>query len=271
MKSANRLVLTLLIHAIFMLQDTCSNPAPTFVTNTDQIQSLFLSFSRHTCSQFLWNPMSFAKHRMCNHLIKGKIEEGKYGRKYVRIAPGSILSMLYPCKQWGPDRCLICGQSLEDHMRKSWQRKKKRTSSVSAYDDYLDKVLYDAATSGSDYFQFEADCIYYNSGMFEIHSRSHQQHHRKGTNKSRQRSDEAFSLEKGRPLNFHLRYLKNIVESGDDLSDTRKIMPLAFYRVPRARCPSFGPKGFIRRSVLRKMDKMIRTQTLENFKRWESM
>lgn len=41
-------------------------------------------------------------------------------QKFVRIKPYSVLSSLYPLSRHGPDRCLICGHSFENHLATWW-------------------------------------------------------------------------------------------------------------------------------------------------------
>lgn len=40
--------------------------------------------------------------------------------QFVRIPPGSVLQLLYPCQRFSPDRCLICGGSFADHLTLWW-------------------------------------------------------------------------------------------------------------------------------------------------------
>lgn len=230
------------------------------------IQSLFRVAQKdpntNVCSVFLWNPVSFAKYTLCNYLVRGKVVEGRHGRKYVRIRSGSVLGALYPCSQWAPDTCIKCGASFDDHLRKSWRRKWE-----SPFDRKLDQTLLDAATSGKSEFQQEADCIYYSKGEFELDTC-------KGlseNNKPNKYHDE-ISLAKGRPLNFHLKYLGR----SDSLSSGRRqrkrvFMKQAFYKTPPlVRKDESILAYYIRNKVLKHMDKFLKLQTMENYKRWEA-
>ena len=60
--------------------------------------------------------------------------------KFVRIKPGSILESLYPCSQYGPDKCLICGTNFQTHLNHWWgtkMQKDKDTQKYKAFHDYI--------------------------------------------------------------------------------------------------------------------------------------
>ena len=120
--------------------------------------------------------------------------EGKGGKKYVRIQPGSMLEVLYPCSQWAPDRCVLCGDSFGAHLKQWWRGQWDKP-----FDQFLDRSLWDAVTMGGEDFSMEADCIYYGlKHKFELkatHRRSKK--HRRISAKD----DGYVQLERGRPLN----------------------------------------------------------------------
>lgn len=75
-------------------------------------------------------------HHWCQHLLRDCVYEGRGGRKFVRIQPGSILQLLYPCSRYSPDRCLICGGSFQDHIDLWWGKHRYRP-----YDRLTDAIL----------------------------------------------------------------------------------------------------------------------------------
>jgi hypothetical protein len=68
-------------------------------------------------------------------MMKDHVYEGRGGVKFVRIEPGSILQLLYPCSRYSPDSCLFCGGSFEDHMTLKWAKQL-----YTPFDRYLDAV-----------------------------------------------------------------------------------------------------------------------------------
>ena len=240
------------------------------------IHSFFRSGSAEACSFFFWNPISFAKYKVCNHVLKGKVIEGKYGKKYVRIPKHSLLEMLYPCEQYAPDRCALCKKGFEHHLKRSWKRRWN-----SHFDTYLDQTLNDSIVHGSADFQNEADILYYREGEFEIKPLDRADF----PNKSRRKSRVEHELKKGAPFNFHLRYLKRSATPKQRLSrqkershiypqfrrnSKRFVLPHAYYKVDRLFDPNKRTTNYFREIVLRRMDELLKRQTIENFKRWES-
>ena len=55
--------------------------------------------------------------------------------QFVRIEPGSILQLLYPCSRYSPDSCLFCGGNFADHMALAWSK-----HLYTPLDRYLDDV-----------------------------------------------------------------------------------------------------------------------------------
>ena len=65
--------------------------------------------------------------------MKDHIYEGRGGVKFVRIEPGSILQLLYPCSRYSRDSCIFCGGTFADHMTLAWAK-----HLYTPYDRYLD-------------------------------------------------------------------------------------------------------------------------------------
>jgi hypothetical protein len=42
--------------------------------------------------------------------------------QFVRIEPGSMLQLLYPCTRYSPDKCLLCGGTFRDHLTLWWSK-----------------------------------------------------------------------------------------------------------------------------------------------------
>lgn len=72
------------------------------------------------CSLYVWDAPSSLLHKWCQHLLKDCVYEGLGGQKFVRIEPGSILQLLYPCSRYSPDRCVLCGGTHRDHLTLWW-------------------------------------------------------------------------------------------------------------------------------------------------------
>jgi len=58
--------------------------------------------------------------------------------KFVRIEPGSMLQLLYPCSRYSTDRCLVCGGKFQDHLKLWWSR-----HLYTPFDLYVDQVYKD--------------------------------------------------------------------------------------------------------------------------------
>lgn len=84
--------------------------------------SLSSAAGGRACSFYVWDAPSALLHRWCHHLLKDCVYEGLGGRKFVRIEPGSILQLLYPCSRYSPDRCIACGGSFRDHLTLWWAK-----------------------------------------------------------------------------------------------------------------------------------------------------
>ncbi|CAB9501989.1 expressed unknown protein [Seminavis robusta] len=87
------------------------------------------------CSWFVWDGPSALLHRWCHHLLKDCVYEGLGGKKFVRIEPGSVLQLLYPCSRYSSDRCMICGGTYRDHLTLWWAKQL-----YTPLDQYLDKT-----------------------------------------------------------------------------------------------------------------------------------
>jgi hypothetical protein len=51
-----------------------------------------------------------------------------------------MLQLLYPCNQYSPDKCLLCGGTFRDHLTLWWAK-----NLYTPYDLYLDRVYQDGA------------------------------------------------------------------------------------------------------------------------------
>ena len=75
------------------------------------------------CGFYLWDAPSALLYKWCNHLLKDRVYEGRGGRKFVLIEPGSILQLLYPSSHtYSPDRCVFCGGNFRDHVALKWSK-----------------------------------------------------------------------------------------------------------------------------------------------------
>ncbi|KAL7573098.1 hypothetical protein ACA910_018781 [Epithemia clementina (nom. ined.)] len=75
-------------------------------------------------------------HKWCHYLAKDCIYEGRGGVKFVRVAPGSMLQLLWPCSKYSPDACLWCGGNFQDHLKLNWFR-----HLYTPLDQWLDETL----------------------------------------------------------------------------------------------------------------------------------
>jgi hypothetical protein len=98
--------------------------------------SALSSGRRRACGLYIWDAPSALFYRWTNHLLRDCVYEGRGGRKFVRIAPGSILQLLYPgSSRYSPDRCICCGGSFPDHLTLWWSK-----NMYTPFDLLLDKV-----------------------------------------------------------------------------------------------------------------------------------
>ena len=78
-----------------------------------------------------WNVRSFAMVTLTvTHLTQ-----------FVRIQPGSMLQLLYPCSRYNVDKCVLCGGTFRDHLTLWWSK-----HLYTPYDRYLDQVYHDSVT-----------------------------------------------------------------------------------------------------------------------------
>ena len=57
--------------------------------------------------------------------------------QFVRIQPGSMLQLLYPCSRYSVDKCILCGGTFRDHLTLWWSK-----HLYTPYDRYLDQVYH---------------------------------------------------------------------------------------------------------------------------------
>ena len=96
---------------------------------------------RKACGLFIWDFPSAFLSRWCHRLQKGCEYEGRGGERFVRIRPGSMLQLLYPCSRYAPDKCLVCGGRYIDHLTLWWFK-----HMYSPLDQMMDRDLQRAIT-----------------------------------------------------------------------------------------------------------------------------
>ena len=107
------------------------------VDETSMISNLSTMAGRKACGFYVWDAPSALLYKWCNHLLRDSVYEGRGGRKFVRIEPGSMLQLLYPAShRYSPDRCIFCGGSFEDHVALKWSK-----HLYNPFDLLLDKTL----------------------------------------------------------------------------------------------------------------------------------
>mmetsp|Transcript_26364 Transcript_26364/g.38821 ORF Transcript_26364/g.38821 Transcript_26364/m.38821 type:complete len:297 (-) Transcript_26364:245-1135(-) len=91
--------------------------------------------TKSACCFYVWDVASAVKYHWCVRLYRENLYEGRGGKMFLRIRPGSILEALYPMSRHSPDRCIFCGRSFQDHLEKWWEPKLN-----SPYDTHLNVV-----------------------------------------------------------------------------------------------------------------------------------
>jgi len=100
-----------------------NNGATTTMTMASSLESLVATRRRRACSFYVWDMPSALLYKWTQHLLKDCVYEGRGGKKFVRIRPGSVLQLLYPSSSnYSPDKCLICGGCFRDHLRLWWAK-----------------------------------------------------------------------------------------------------------------------------------------------------
>lgn len=108
----------------------------------DNQQEGLFSSKRKACGFYVWHVVSAGLHGLCQHLCKNCKYEGRGGREFMLIPPGSLLQLLYPCDQYSPDACFWCGGNHADHVALAWSK----TYLYSPFDLMLDRVKKEATT-----------------------------------------------------------------------------------------------------------------------------
>lgn len=163
----------------------------------------FLSPPGKACSFYVWNAPSAGLYRLCHYLQQDCTYEGKGGRKFIYIRPGSLLHILHPICPKSKDPCLICGGNYRDHMTLRWAKHLYRP-----FDLHIDRTFRDG---------------YRNLELLETTTR---------TKKKRQRIPVPNPIQ----LSFHKRYMKDVsdrlsaanneeTQSGILEQQTKKIHP----------------------------------------------
>lgn len=96
------------------------------------------------CSIYIWDFPSALLSRWCQHLQRDCVYEGRGGHKFVRIEPGSMLQLLYPCSRYSTDRCWLCGGNFRDHLTLWWSK-----HLYTPFDLHVEQVFRDGAGNGS--------------------------------------------------------------------------------------------------------------------------
>ncbi len=168
------------------------------------------------CRVFLWDAPSAIRYHICKRFLRGNVYEGLGGKKFVRIKPNSMLESLYPLSRHGPDRCLICNHSFDNHLRSWWF-----THLYKPYDMYLDDTT-------SRFTQMESQPNGYTSSA-------------KKSRKRRQRKNKRFEIDDDLDMGlqsvppeeqyisfakrvFHKRYVKDITPLYSNMKKRKSII-----------------------------------------------
>lgn len=68
----------------------------------------------------MWDAPSALLRVWSDHLLRNCIIEGKGGKKFLRVPAGSLAALLYPCRKFPKNRCLLCGGNFHNHLRLWW-------------------------------------------------------------------------------------------------------------------------------------------------------
>mmetsp|Transcript_5442 Transcript_5442/g.7131 ORF Transcript_5442/g.7131 Transcript_5442/m.7131 type:complete len:367 (+) Transcript_5442:104-1204(+) len=90
------------------------------------------------CRFFLWNVPSSICYHLSNKLRRERTTEGRGGIKYVRIEQRGLLNHLWPCSRFKADSCMICGNSLREHLLLNWSTLGCRNT---PFDNHLDQTF----------------------------------------------------------------------------------------------------------------------------------
>ena len=97
------------------------------------------------CMIYIWDFPSAVLSKWCHHLQRDCIYEGRGGKKFVRIEPGSMLQLLYPCSRYSTDRCWLCGGNFRDHLTLWWSK-----HLYTPFDSHVDQVYRESVVDVSD-------------------------------------------------------------------------------------------------------------------------
>ena len=92
--------------------------------------------------------------------------------QFVRIEPGSILQLLYPCSRYSPDQCLICGGSYRDHLALWWAK-----HLYTPYDRIMDRTY----KGGVVFEDSDEGAVVSNKSRTKNRPRSYRGNHRRGS------------------------------------------------------------------------------------------
>jgi hypothetical protein len=104
------------------VQPAKKRPASTSTTQKTGNKQLLPPPSGKACSFYIWDVPAATIYRLCRLLQKDCTYEGRGGRKFIYIQPGSLLQLLHPLCPRSKDPCLICGGTYRDHMVLAWAK-----------------------------------------------------------------------------------------------------------------------------------------------------
>jgi len=163
------------------------------------------------CGFYIWDAPSALLYKWCHSLMKDCVYEGLGGRKFVRIEPGSLLQLLYPCSRYKPDKCLLCGGHYKDHLTLSWAK-----HLYTPLDLYLDKITTDATAvsavaggSASTTATTATATATASSNKKEQRNKSPRGQHKKTSRKKRKHQSSSTNTIPS-IFNFHTRYVTDV-------------------------------------------------------------
>ena len=162
---------------------------------------------RKACGFYVWDIPSAILYGWCHRLLKDRVYEGKGGYLFVRYESNSILSLLYPCSRYSPNKCMICGGSYPDHLELWWSKHR-----YSPYDRFLDET-YNAALIIDD-----EDDGQPRGRAKRLYNQEQRRNRRKNGSSLQQQSPRSFSssafpvqtLAKPPVFHFHKRYVTDV-------------------------------------------------------------
>lgn len=119
-----------------------SSSANTRGRNSSSSSSQMKHTSSCHCKFFVWNVLSYLKYKETLYQTRQNTIEGRGGKKFIRMQPGSMLEKWYPQLKSGllkPDGCVLCGFSYKEHLE-YWWRCRRRQGGVASFDRYINNA-----------------------------------------------------------------------------------------------------------------------------------